>query len=161
MYKKVLVPLDGSPLAENVLAHAGSIVNGCGTETLVFLRVVEPAIYLPDDQKAKPLKWDVLDRMNEDARKEAQQYLAAIVAGTAYRGVEVQPVVIVGKTADTICEFAEKNGFDLIIMATHGRSGVKRLVWGSVADRVLRSSCVPVLLVRPPDCAPHILEGES
>ncbi|OGO39762.1 MAG: hypothetical protein A2147_00200 [Chloroflexi bacterium RBG_16_57_8] len=154
MYKKVLVPLDGSPLAENVLTHVDSIVRGCSTETLVLLRVVEPAIYMPDDQKERPLKWEVLERMNEESRNAAQQYLGRIAGETSYEGVEIQPVVVMGKTAETICEFAEKNGFDLIIMATHGRSGVKRLVWGSVADKVLRSSCVPVLLVRPPGCVP-------
>jgi len=97
---------------------------------------------------------EVLERMNEESRNAAQQYLGRIAGETSYEGVEIQPVVVMGKTAETICEFAEKNGFDLIIMATHGRSGVKRLVWGSVADKVLRSSCVPVLLVRPPGCVP-------
>jgi nucleotide-binding universal stress UspA family protein len=63
---------------------------------------------------------------------------------------------MVGKVAESIADYATKNGVDLIIIATHGRSGVSRWVWGSVADRVLRSACVPVLMVRAPGCVPGI-----
>jgi nucleotide-binding universal stress UspA family protein len=154
MYAKVLVPLDGSPLAESVLPHVQSIVSGCSTKVLVFLRVVEPAIFAADDKNGNGLKWEILDRMNEQRKGEAQRYLAEIVAKAAYETVETRPVIAVGKTAETICELAEKDGFDLIVMATHGRSGVRRFVWGSIADKVLRSSCIPVLLVRPTGCVP-------
>ena len=61
-----------------------------------------------------------------------------------------------GKAAESLTEYTEKNGVDLIIMATHGRSGVSRWVWGSIADKVMRSSCVPVLLIRARGCVSGI-----
>ena len=76
--------------------------------------------------------------------------------GTQSDGVNLRTDVIVGKVAESLAEYAEKNGADLIIIATHGRSGISRWAWGSVADRVLRSSCVPVLMVRAPGCIPGI-----
>jgi nucleotide-binding universal stress UspA family protein len=64
--------------------------------------------------------------------------------------------VLEGKVADTLAQWAEKNGVGLIIIASHGRSGVTRWIMGSVADRVMRSACVPVLMVRAPGCFPGI-----
>ena len=154
MFGNVIVPLDGSPLAENVLPYVDTVVRGCSTMVVVFLRVVEPAVYLSGDGKRDPLKWDVAERMDARGKQEAQHYLAEVVGKAGYAGVDIRQVVLLGKPADVICEFANNNGADLIIMATHGRTGVKRLVWGSVAEKVLRFSCVPVLLIRPPGCAP-------
>jgi len=64
-------------------------------------------------------------------------------------GFNVSSEILVGRAAETIAEFAKQNAIDLIAIATHGRSGVSRWVWGSVADKVLRSSQVPVLVIRP------------
>ncbi len=64
--------------------------------------------------------------------------------------------ILHGRAAETLAEYASRNGIDLIVMATHGRSGVSRWVWGGVADRILRSACVPVLMVRAPGCVPGI-----
>jgi nucleotide-binding universal stress UspA family protein len=64
--------------------------------------------------------------------------------------------VLEGKVADTLAQWAEKNGVGLIIIASHGRSGVSRWIMGSVADRIMRSACVPVLMVRAPGCFPGI-----
>ena len=58
--------------------------------------------------------------------------------------------------AEDVANYASKTGADLIVIATHGRSGPSRWVWGSIADRILRSSCVPVLMVRAPGCVPGI-----
>jgi nucleotide-binding universal stress UspA family protein len=73
-----------------------------------------------------------------------------------FGGAKLQTEVMMGKPADSLAEYAEKNGVDLIVIATHGRSGVSRWVFGSVADRVMRSACVPVLMVRAPGCMPGI-----
>ena len=148
MYTKVLVPLDGSSLAEDVIPHVNTIARGCDALTVVFLRVVEPTILLSDDSGSNALKWDVAEKMNATAQQEAQQYLAEIAARAAQAGLETQSVVLLGRPAETICAFAGNNGVDLIVMATHGRSGIRRLVWGGVADKVLRSCRAPVLLVK-------------
>ena len=95
-------------------------------------------------------------RMDSDRWSEAQGYLDGLLSRIRCDGAELQSEVISGKPAESIAEYAENNGVDLIIVATHGRSGMSRWVLGSVADRVLRSSCVPVLMVRAPGCIPGI-----
>jgi len=71
-----------------------------------------------------------------------------------FEGVKCQWEVITGTVAENLADYAAKKAIDLIVIATHGRSGVSRWVWGSVADRILRSSCTPVLMVRAPGCVP-------
>ena len=154
MYKKILVPLDGSELAECVLPHVESIAKGCGVQNVIFLRVVEP-LYLPSSGEISFSEED-RKRINSESRAIAVSYLSQLVSRAKYDGVNVQSEVVTGKAADSIAEHATKNGVDLIIIATHGRSGVSRWMWGSVADRVLRSACVPVLMVRAPGCVPGI-----
>jgi nucleotide-binding universal stress UspA family protein len=153
MYKKILVPLDGSDLAECVLPHVESIARGCAVESVVFVRVLdtyipsEAAAYIGESQRQK------IEETNENATRE---YLDEVVGRVDLGGVEIQKQVITGRAAESIAEYATKNGVDLIIIATHGRSGVSRWVWGSVADRIHRSVCVPVLMVRAPGCVPGI-----
>ncbi len=154
MYKKILVPLDGSTLAECVLPHVESIAKGCQTKSAVFIRVVEP-FYLPTGGE-----YAFGEKEQQQIKAEqiavAQGYLKGLVSRLKYDGVDLQYKVIEGKAADSLAEYAEKNDIDLIVIATHGRSGVSRWVWGSKADRILRSACVPVLMVRASGCVPGI-----
>jgi nucleotide-binding universal stress UspA family protein len=155
MYKKILVPLDGSELAECVLPHVESIAKGCGVQNVVFLRVVEP-FHMPVSGVGAGFSEEDMKRMNSENRAAAENYLSQLANRTKYDGVNVQAQVISGRAAESIADYATKNAIDLITIATHGRSGVSRWVWGSVADRVIRSACVPVLMVRAPGCAPGI-----
>jgi nucleotide-binding universal stress UspA family protein len=160
MYKKILVPLDGSELAECVLPHVEAIAKGCEVANVVFVRVVEPA-HLPvatefagggsfsEEDAAKSRK-----AQDDHNKAEAKKYLNDIITRSKYGGSALKAEVIMGKPADAIADYAEKKGVDLIVIATHGRSGVSRWVHGSVADKVLRSACVPVLMVRAPGCIP-------
>ena len=160
MYNKILVPLDGSELAACVLPHVESITQGCGVSNVIFLRVVEPA-HLPvatefagagsfsEEDAAKARK-----TQDDHNKAAAKKYLNDIIKRGKYNGADLKAEVIMGKPADSIAEYAEKHGVDLIVIATHGRSGVSRWVHGSVADKVLRSACVPVLMVRAPGCIP-------
>jgi nucleotide-binding universal stress UspA family protein len=161
MYKKILVPLDGSELAECVLPHVESVVKGCQVPDVIFLRVVEPAyiptgatdlttVYTEADAKKTREKTDAINKAS------AEDYLNGVAARYRYGDARNLSVVLMGKPAETIAGYAEKNGIDLIVVATHGRSGVSRWVWGSTADKVLRSACVPVLMVRAPGCVPGI-----
>ena len=157
MYKKILVPLDGSELAECVLPHVESIAGGCGVQNVVFLRVVEP-FYMPSsgDEGGSFSEKDIR-RINSQNRASAESYLGQLASQTKYDGINVRSEVLTGgRAADMIADYATKDGVDLIIIATHGRSGVSRWVWGSVADRVLRSACVPVMMVRAPGCVAGI-----
>ncbi|MDO8568787.1 MAG: universal stress protein [Dehalococcoidales bacterium] len=153
MYQKILVPLDGSKLAECVLPHVEVIAKGCGNPTIVYLRVVEPFNFGAGGGEWVPSS-EQLAKFESQSREEAQSYLAQIAG--QYRGLNIKSAVVSGKSADAIAEYAGKNAVDLIVIATHGRSGMSRWVWGSVADRILRSSCVPVLMVRAPGCVSGI-----
>jgi len=154
MYKKIMVPLDGSDLAECVLPHAEAIAMGCEVKNVIFVRAVEP-LHLPSSSEWVPTP-EERERIESSHRSEAQDYLAELVGRLKYGGVDLQSEVIMGKAAESLADYAEKNGVDLIVIATHGRSGVSRWMWGSVADRILRSACVPVLMVRAPGCVPGI-----
>jgi nucleotide-binding universal stress UspA family protein len=90
--------------------------------------------------------------MEEQRIKTAEAYLEKIVHKTTLEGAVLSYEVLEGKVAETLAHWAEKNGVDLIIIASHGRSGVSRWVMGSVADRLLRSVCAPVIMIRAPGC---------
>ena len=154
MYQKIMVPLDGSDLAECVLPHAEAIAMGCEVKNVIFVRAVEP-LHLPSSSEWVPTP-EEQQRIESSHRSDAQDYLTELVGRLKYDGADLQSEVIMGKAAESLADYAEKNGVDLIVIATHGRSGVSRWVWGSVADRILRSACVPVLMVRAPGCVPGI-----
>jgi len=154
MYRKIMVPLDGSDLAECVLPHVEAIAMGCEVNNVTFVRTVEP-FQLPSRSEWVPTP-EERQRIESSHRSNAQDYLNQLVGRLKYDRVSLQTEVIMGKAAESLADYAEKNGVDLIVIATHGRSGVSRWVWGSVADRILRSACVPVLMVRAPGCVPGI-----
>ncbi len=87
---------------------------------------------------------DFLDELLEQKQKEAKEYLAGLLTRLKNRGVDLQIVLKIGKAAEEIVKFAESNDIDIIIMSTHGRSGIGRWVLGSVTDQVLHSSKAPV-----------------
>jgi nucleotide-binding universal stress UspA family protein len=158
MYNKIMVPLDGSELAECVMPHVEAITTGCKITNVVFVRVVAP-IQLPARLPAQgELGFQEKDRreMEEQRKKAAEAYLEKIAQKTALEGAVLSCEVLEGKVAETLSHWAEQNGVDLIIIASHGRSGVSRWVMGSVADRLLRSVCVPVMMIRAPGCVPGI-----
>lgn len=142
-FHRVMVPLDGSPLAEAALAPAGQLAAATGAEVVLvraepWLSSMVPVYgYLPD-----------IDRMDTDAAAEAKAYLEG-VRGRLPEGVRVETIVLRGAPSDMLVKFALHERVDLVVMATHGRGGLRRLVVGSSADRMVRSGA-PVLLVRPP-----------
>lgn len=154
MYQKILVPMDGSKLAECVLPHVEAIAKGCNVSNVIFVRVVEPMLR-PTGDDYFPLEED-RELFKLDRRAVADDYLNRLVSRLKYDGVKLHTEVIVGKVAESLVDYAEKNDVDLIVIATHGRSGVSRWVRGSVADRILHFARAPVLMVRPPECIPGI-----
>jgi nucleotide-binding universal stress UspA family protein len=158
MYNKIMVPLDGSDLAECVIPHVAAITTGCKITDVVFVRVVNP-IHLPASVPARGefgFSENERRKLEEHQKQTAETYLKQIVENTRLEGAVLGYEVLAGKVADTLAQWAEKNGVDLIVIASHGRSGVSRWVLGSVADRVLRSACVPVLMIRAPGCVAGI-----
>lgn len=142
MYKKILVPLDGSELAECVLPHVKEVAAGHGEGKVMLLRIVEP---LP---AGTPPAVD-FEVVRKAGVKAAEDYLAGIQAKLNREGLAVETKVLTGRPAETISEFAQREKVDLLTLATHGRSGIRRWVFGSVADKLVSSSSVPVLLIRP------------
>jgi nucleotide-binding universal stress UspA family protein len=150
MYRKILAPLDGSPLAECTIEHVKEIARGCRVPEVVFLFVVDVArnaywaAELPNA--------DLLNRAEEAQKAGAETYLAKVVTAVKKDGLEAKAVVIEGTPADAIIDYAQKNAVDLIVMSTHGRSGVSRFAMGSVTDKVIRTAAAPVLVVTPAEC---------
>lgn len=150
MYKKIMVPLDGSELAECVLPHVKAIAGGCRVPDILFIQVVQP-VRMPSMGNYIP------DRMNAANRVSAGEYLDGVLSRMELGQANLQAEVIFdSRVAESLSDYAVRNEVDLIVVATHGRSGVSRWVWGSVTDRVLHSSCVPVLMVRAPGCMLNI-----
>lgn len=144
-HKRVLVALDGSRSSEAVLRFVLEIA-GPLDMTVVLLRVLEPAIPpVADDMYRAPIE-DF-----ETRRRDAEEYLAAIAAALRSRGVETGWQVRRGRPADEILDTAAESGVDIIAMATHGRTGFGRLLFGSIAEAVLRRATVPVFMIRQPD----------
>ena len=154
MYQKIVVPLDGSELAECVLPHVEAISKGCEVKDVILVRAVEPLDLQPDTYIA--FTGDELLRIESGRKSEAEEYLKKVKKQLEKSAIRVRSEVLAGKAAESLAEYASKNGADLIVIATHGRSGISHWYWGSVAERVLRSACVPVLMVRAPGCVPGI-----
>jgi nucleotide-binding universal stress UspA family protein len=140
MYKRILLPLDGSPLAEQALPHAVSLAEHCGAE-LILLMVLQP---LPD----RSISGVGRREAEEISARLAREYLEKVAASIAERNLAVQILTIEGQPPTEIVQYAEQNQVDLIVMSTRGQSGLSRWLMGSVADRVMRGAFLPVLLVR-------------
>ena len=147
MYRKILVPLDGSRRAECVLPHLRAMTCPGLATSIVLFRAVEPVLNQPKDPRDR-IAWPVLERLETQGRTIALEYLSRIAGTLGLLGVKVSTAVVVGKPGPAIAQYARENGTELIVMATHLTSGVRRLLWGSVTDTVLHSSSMPVLLVK-------------
>ena len=147
MFQKILVCLDGSKLAEQILPYAAEQAARFGS-SLVLLQVVNLAsIPTPTGIESVPVA--VPDNLLQEAEAAARDYLDGLAASLRQRGLKVQCVTLIGRPTESIVSYAEESGFDLIAIATHGHSGLKRLVFGSVADYVIRKSGLPILLIKP------------
>ena len=167
MYNKILVPLDGSKLAECALPHAEELVKGCGTAEVILISVTEQVqartrapeaqeLYRSSDSPAYQSAGPEVTVTFGKKQREAQRYRDGIADKLEAKGIKARTEVLLWPPAEAIASCAERNGADIIIMSTHGRSGPSRWAYGSVADKVLRSSCVPVLLIRAPGCVPGV-----
>ncbi len=153
MYTKVLVPLDGSELAECTLSHVKNLFkDGFGGE-VTLLNIVKVDLSLAVMRsKQYPNRID-LNAIREPLFIESRKYLADVESQLVSEGIKVKTESLEGnRPADTIIEYAQKNGMDMIIIGTHGYTGLKKLMLGSVAFSVLHQSHVPVLLIRPESC---------
>ncbi|RPI53839.1 MAG: universal stress protein [Acidobacteria bacterium] len=139
---RILVPLDGSPLAEAALSKAFALAKLPDAE-VVLLQVVAPITRVIENGDRI-----TVDQQWETERQQALSYLEAVRSRPGWAGASVRVAVEMGDPAETIVDYAERTGMDWIVISTHGRSGVRRWVYGSVADKVLRGATTTVALVR-------------
>jgi len=156
MYKKVLVPLDGSALAECTLSHVKNLFKDGSVGEVTLLNVVKLDLswVAMGGEEFPPQRID-LQAIREPLFNASRKYLAAIESRLVSEGIKVKTESLEGnRPADTITEYAQKKGMDMIIIGTHGYTGLKKLMLGSVAFGVLHQSHIPVLLIRPESCRP-------
>jgi nucleotide-binding universal stress UspA family protein len=155
MYKKILVPLDGSELAECSLNHVKKLFrDGLAGEVVLLNAVVVEIpwrdVIAREDAHAKTFDYNAFIKAFMD---KSRQYLAKVQARLASEGITVKTETIESnRPSQTIADYAQKNGMELIVIATHGYTGMKKMMLGSVALKVLHESNVPVLLIRPEAC---------
>lgn len=146
MLPKILVCLDGSSLAEQILPFATEVALGCGS------RVVLLEVTLPPSATIEPLtgfyRTTPIEKiLREEA--ESRTYLQRVAQRLRKKGLKVSSVTMPGDPGATIVSYAKENAVDLIALSTHGRSGLGRLAFGSVADFVLKRSGLPILIRKP------------
>jgi nucleotide-binding universal stress UspA family protein len=147
MYRTILVPLDGSGRAERILAHVGELARRCDS-TIVLLRVVEPDL---NALRSTGAPADFYTGLIERLEEEARSYLAGVQGELRAANLQVRAVVERGSVVTTIIEVAAREAADLVAMASHGRSGLPRVFYGSVTAGVLHRVDRPILVVRADD----------
>ena len=148
MYRKILVPLDGSELSERALPHIAKLAQG-GESEVVLYRVCEPPVILADYPADLRTAWE--DHVRQETahiQEQCRIYLDDVQGKLAKSGLKVTVAAGVGKAPEQIIDYAVQIGADVIVMASHGRSGIVRWAYGSTADRVLKASPIPVLLIK-------------
>lgn len=140
MFQRILVPLDGSVLAERALAHARRLAQIFDAR-IILLHVLDASLYLDNTHITEPFNWQV-------RKAQAEVYLQSVAARMSETGVQVTYALQEGKAAESIIDFAHTEGVDLLVMTTHGASGLSRWNTSSVTQKVLEKIYLPALLVR-------------
>lgn len=143
MYKKILVPLDGSPLAEAVLPHAEALAKSEHAE-IIILRV--PNAPVSEFLSRDPM---IAEMIHADMEKESEEYVHNKVAALEKENIKVTGITKAGPVPDTILNVVDETHADIIAMSTHGRTGISRWLMGSVADKIIHHAHIPVMLIHP------------
>ena len=147
MYKTILVPLDGSKRAEAILPHVEELARLYEAK-VVFLQVIEPTYPIMGPQEVYV---ELYEQSRERRIEKAESYLAALKEGFREKGIETRVRVGEGPVVEEILNAAEREGAGLVAMASHGRTGLSRVFYGSVAAGVLHRIDRPLLLIRSKD----------
>lgn len=144
MYKTILVPLDGSPRAEAIMPHVEELAKAFQSK-VIFLEVIDPAV-----AAVPPYDYITVvdeDKLNEEVGK-ADSYLAKLVSDFQGKGIDATEISEAGAPVRTILDVANRENADLIAMASHGRTGLARVFYGSVAAGVLHQTDRALLIIR-------------
>ncbi|MFC1937632.1 universal stress protein [Chloroflexota bacterium] len=164
MFNNILVPLDGSELAECAINYAQDLAKRSDAGKIALVSVTEKVTGLTHDSES-------LERFDASGdaglaqtdrgvivtvgkmEKQAQSYLERVAEKLSSEGISVAVEVLIGNPAEQIAKYVEENDFDVVVMSSHGRSGPSRWAHGSVADKVFRTVCIPILMIRAPGCS--------
>lgn len=175
-YNKILVPLDGSKLAETVLPHVEKIAKGCAVPQVILVTVTQPVrVKTPKGERIEqlPVKYqssiiyygtsmsniggEIVPATLMDLpvtigkmAKTGYNYLARVAQKLKDNGIQVTIAVLIGDIAEEITHFAKEEKADLIVMASRGKRGLRRWDVGNAAEKVFRSTDIPILMVKPP-----------
>jgi nucleotide-binding universal stress UspA family protein len=175
-YNKILVPLDGSKLAETVLPHVEKIARGCAVPQVILVTVTQPVrVKTPKGERIEqlPVKYqssiiyygtsmsniggEIVPATLMDLpvtigkmAKTGYDYLARVAQKLKDNGIQVTIAVLIGDIAEEITHFAKEEKADLIVMASRGKRGLRRWDVGNAAEKVFRNTDIPILMVKPP-----------
>lgn len=148
MFKRILVPLDGSELSERALAPALKIGELEGSLVMLLRAPVAEVSVIPEVAGFGSYSLRNLTEVIDEARHEAKEYVAQLSQSSAKPNLTVESLVVEGEAAEVILTTAREKQADLIVMSTHGYSGLTRWVMGSVTERIIAHAPCPVLVVR-------------
>ena len=146
LFRRIVVPTDFSECAEEAWGLAQRMASTIDSEVVLVHVFVEPPLY-----GESPLTPNATWQVFEKARKWVEEELEKWAAVARKKGATVRPVIRTGSPSEQIVELATSEPADLVVMGTHGRGGMSRVLLGSVADRVIRLAPCPVLTVRKPE----------
>jgi nucleotide-binding universal stress UspA family protein len=182
MLQRILVPLDGSEFAECVIPYVEELCQRCNPVEIILLQVIRPPsgrsfsepvarplvydypiLRLPDPppEISSALRGTYEEQEVASARSQVEGTLLPVAKRFCDGGAFTRVAVAFGRPAEQIVGFAEQQKMDLIALSTHGRSGLSRWVFGSVAEKVLRGTNLPILLVRPSEACVHEAQPQS
>jgi nucleotide-binding universal stress UspA family protein len=151
MYQTLLVPLDGSPRAESILPHVENLAMRFKSKVF-FLQVVEPPLqFVNPSLYETTIQTDIIHEYLIDFKRKKEEisaYLASIQEGFHKKGIEAKILVEQGVVVETVITVAQRENADLIAIASHGRSGLSRVFYGSVAAGIMQKIDRPILIIR-------------
>jgi nucleotide-binding universal stress UspA family protein len=149
MYRRILVPLDGSKVGEAALSVVEALATDMKPEVeteVILFRALPPTHWIIAGEVGAPVRFT--DEEQQILIKAALEYLNTAGEKLRAAGIAFRTIAVIGNNADEIIKAAKENSVNLIAMSTHGRSGLRRWAFGSVTEKVLRESPVPVMTVR-------------
>jgi len=147
LIRRTLVPLDGSRVAEQIVPHSEELARVMGAEVILF-QAYETFLGVISGEAMGTMSEEEIRKVNKRREEDVKDYLKTIAGPFREKGLTVSEVAASGNPAEAILDYAESKAVDIITMSTHGLSGIKRWVFGSVTDKVLHAGDMPVLVVR-------------
>lgn len=150
MFEKILICLDGSKLAEQILPYATEQAKRFNSKVVLLQAFTIPSTVTAAGAQASPaVSPDLIQEEAHRLEAEAKAYLEEVATPLREKGMDVVCITLQGTAGEVIVSYAQNEDADLIALATHGRSGLGRVIFGSVADHVLRESGLPILVIKP------------